>query len=300
MFSHIVFSGGGLKGVVYLGVIKYLQEHNLTSYIKHAHGTSIGAFMALTFVLGLPIDEVYKYFAVYLTHENLTNFPPIRLLSVIQKAGIDMGDRLYAPIDHLLTMAGLSPNITFAELAKATGKDLVICAAELSKGTPFLFSVDNSPNVSVKLAVVASMSIPCIMPPVQINGKWYADGVLVNNIPVPDDIQPKHVLLVIIHESDELIISTPPNLMNIIQASMNCWFNTMSSPTMYSRYKQDAIVIDNVPIGTLPFKYTNNARISLAVKKEELGAAFKCGYEKTKEWVGCRLDKLSNDRKLKQ
>ena len=51
--THLVLSGGGLAGLSYVGVLKYLSESGLGADITHVSGTSMGAWFATAFALGI-------------------------------------------------------------------------------------------------------------------------------------------------------------------------------------------------------------------------------------------------------
>jgi len=302
MFSHIVFAGGGAAGLVYLGVIQYLEECGLRHHIKHAHGTSIGAFVALAFVLKLPMSTVADYIVDHFQRET-THFQPLRLLNILVKGGLDFGHRFTDPIDYFLTTAGLSTDITFEELAKATTMDLVVCATNMTTGKPMMFSLTNSPTVKVKDAVIASMSIPGIIQPIEIQGAWYLDGVLSSNIPVPDNVQPAHVLVVLISSFDSCFPLNPPQLSNrsnpsmmmVLNASLRALLTTMCSPIMYIKYKDNAITFGWTPLTSLPFRCKPDGSIEIQVRREDIEASMLMGFETTKKWVLARQDRLKLD-----
>jgi NTE family protein len=52
----------------------------------------------------------------------------------------------------------------------------VICAFDLAGRRRAPFGTDAAPSVSLKLAVAASVAVPMVFEPVQIAGRWYADG----------------------------------------------------------------------------------------------------------------------------
>mgnify|MGYP003344579892 CR=1 FL=1 len=56
-FTHLVLSGGGLSGLLYLGSLRYLQQEKYDVQIKHIAGTSIGAFFGTAFGLGISISS---------------------------------------------------------------------------------------------------------------------------------------------------------------------------------------------------------------------------------------------------
>lgn len=47
MISHLFLSGGGLKGLCYFGILRYLYMENMVADIRTIWGSSIGAFLRL-------------------------------------------------------------------------------------------------------------------------------------------------------------------------------------------------------------------------------------------------------------
>jgi predicted acylesterase/phospholipase RssA len=69
-------------------------------------------------------------------------------------------------------------------LSKKTGVNLYVCAINLNKNEEVIFSVDNTPNISVFDAVRASITLPLYIKPLKIEGEYYIDGGIKNNFPI--------------------------------------------------------------------------------------------------------------------
>ena len=63
----IVLSGGSEKGVVYVGVLKFLEEMNILPSIECIYGVSIGAIFTVLMTIGYTSSEL-EYLV---THINL-------------------------------------------------------------------------------------------------------------------------------------------------------------------------------------------------------------------------------------
>jgi NTE family protein len=53
----LVLGGGGTKGFIHIGVLRYLEEHRYT--ITDVAGTSIGALIGALVAMGRTSDEIY-------------------------------------------------------------------------------------------------------------------------------------------------------------------------------------------------------------------------------------------------
>ena len=56
-FRNLVFEGGGVKGIAYVGAMQVLAERGLLNDIRRVGGTSAGAINALIFALGYDLAE---------------------------------------------------------------------------------------------------------------------------------------------------------------------------------------------------------------------------------------------------
>jgi NTE family protein len=54
-FRNLVFEGGGVKGIAYIGAMQVLSQRSLLKDIVRVGGTSAGAINALIFALGYDI-----------------------------------------------------------------------------------------------------------------------------------------------------------------------------------------------------------------------------------------------------
>lgn len=155
----IALSGGGIKGFAHIGVLKALDEIGIKP--EMVSGVSAGAIAGVFYADGYTPDEIFEIFAdnKFFQLFNLT-FPKYGLLKI---AGLEK------------TLIKYLHARTFEELKIP----LVVSATELDKGTLTYFT-------SGKLihTIIASACIPVIFTPVKIEGKTYADGGIMENLPV--------------------------------------------------------------------------------------------------------------------
>ena len=56
--DSLVFEGGGVRGIAFGGVIRYLEENNMLDNIKNLAGSSAGAIIATGISIGYKSDEM--------------------------------------------------------------------------------------------------------------------------------------------------------------------------------------------------------------------------------------------------
>ncbi len=202
-FKNLVFSGGGVLGIAYLGLLDSLYQRNLMDGIKRVAGTSAGAITACLTSFNLPFPEL----KAMVNSLDYTNIPAKdsaampRLSSPFLKAEFE---RLFDNFDcvyRLIKQFGWyssnyfynwiksqiatqfdatqkSPPYTFADFQdpylhkdRRPFKDLYMIGTDVTNGTSSVFSYDSTPNMEVAEAVRISMSIPLFFEAVRTNGE---------------------------------------------------------------------------------------------------------------------------------
>ena len=275
-FTHMVLGGGGMLGTVYIGAFRYLYENpELIVNIKTVIGTSIGAFFAIAFVLNISISDIEIFWNDFL-NENTKKFDIniIQLFDIFSTLGLDDSSRAFEIIIKNLN------NITFLDLAKKTGKDLIICATNAHTMKGIYFSVNNTPNVMVSDALHASCSLPLIKKPVKIGDTYYIDGGVTENIPIsciPDNIDSNNILIFSLDGSDIDPLdklNLPLLLINILQIIIK------NKPliTIYKKKYKYFIEFLNIPIKAVEY-IVKDDKIYICTSSEKLDKCFEIGYE---------------------
>lgn len=163
----IVLSGSGTRYVCFVGALMRLQEEGYE--ITEICGTSGGATVAAAIASGYPIDQsMVQLMKDLLPSKN--KLIDYSLLSLIFKWGLVKGDRLEA---------------LFNERAISTFKEstipLHIVTTNIERQTTRVFSTHTDPDMSVAKAVRASLSIPGVFAPVEIENELYVDGGVTAN-----------------------------------------------------------------------------------------------------------------------
>lgn len=201
-YENLVFSGGGVHGIAYLGALEYFYKTNLISSIKRVAGTSAGAITACLTCFNLPFQELsialssldYKQIpAKDDSSESSRDFPAAIkeqinkifgnadcVLRLINKYGWYSSSYLYEWIKEQIALqfdsSQKSPPYTFADFQNASihkdqrpFKDLYVIGTNLSKCKSIIFSVDTTPNLEVAHAVRISMSVPLLFESITYN-----------------------------------------------------------------------------------------------------------------------------------
>ena len=187
LFRNLVFEGGGVKGVAYVGAMQVLKDLAILPKIKRVGGTSAGAINATLFALGFTIAEQRSI----LRKLNFNNFMDdswgvLRDTDrLIEKYGWYKGDFFYEWISRLIKKKMGNPNATFQHLKEAGNPELYVYGTNLSTKYGEIFSAEHTPNSRIADAVRVSMSIPLFFTAIRnARDDVYVDGGVLNNFTV--------------------------------------------------------------------------------------------------------------------
>ena len=186
MIKNLVISGGSTKTIAVLGCLKYLEEQNLMAAIKNYIGTSAGSILCFFLVLGYDVSEIIHLLKEHLFGNNLhvLGLEEVLTLEILQSYGMDSGKNLIQFLTDILFLKFRVKDMTFIELAKTTGKNLVVCGANITKEISEYLCLDTHPEMSVITAVRISVSLPFIFTPVIYKDCYYLDGGIFEMLPV--------------------------------------------------------------------------------------------------------------------
>ena len=225
----LCLSGGGIKGVAHIGVIKALEENDIK--IDCISGTSSGSIVASMYAMGYKSDEIFDFFKIYGKEITRINWRLIfRLIIglIIRKEicieGLNDGNKLAGIINKQAAKKDI-------KLISDIKTPLMIPSVNLYDGSINLFtSLKNSRkysdevvsinNIDIGKAVQASCAYPGIFCPVNINGKKLVDGGIRENTPWKDlkKIGAEKIISIVFEE--EKIPKRKVNILDCITGSM--------------------------------------------------------------------------------
>nr|NQU93982.1 patatin-like phospholipase family protein [Bacteroidota bacterium] len=192
----VVLSGGGAKGFAHIGALKVLVEAGVP--IDYIGGTSMGGIMGGLFALGYSLDTIESLVLRQDWMDVLSDRIERRTLSMTEKSqdgkyfftlpirdrriqipsGLVAGQHVY----DILTYYG-SPGFYENDFRKFQTPFLCI-ATDIENGESVTLDSGYLPD-----ALRATMAIPTVFAPVEIEGRLLVDGGLVNNYPVREVIE---------------------------------------------------------------------------------------------------------------
>lgn len=220
-YENLVFEGGGVKGIAYLGMLEVLESNQILQSIKRIAGSSAGAITATLTCIGKNFAHI-KSMADSLnfaeikekTQDQASNKIPKRIKKKIAKYYGDFqcfhrlfsnngwysSDYFYNWLKKQIT-AQFKPSsnqkITFADFQNDAlhvenrhFKDLFVIGTDISSHKTRIFSASHTPDVEVANAVRISMSIPLFFESIDFKYPTlkekhiFSDGGVIRNYPI--------------------------------------------------------------------------------------------------------------------
>lgn len=154
----LVMSGGGVKGMVHAGVLQFFKEERIKLDVMA--GASVGALVGAMYAAGKEPKEIRDFFI----NTSLFNTDHI----TFRKPGLLDISKFRKHFEKIF------PDDSF----EALSVPLYVTATEITEGELHIFT-----KGSIIDAILASSAFPLVFTPMEINGKLYLDGGILNHFP---------------------------------------------------------------------------------------------------------------------
>jgi NTE family protein len=188
----LVLEGGGALGLAHIGVITWMEEHRIP--VSYVAGTSMGGLVGGMYATGLSPAEVRQLINGIDWDQVLSGVTPFRDLSYRRKqdarevpgqlefglrgglqfpSGFNTGQEVNLVLDSVA--------LPYSEVASFNDLPIPFAcvASDLISGKPHVFR-----DGPLALAMRSTMSLPGIFTPVRSGKHLYADGFLLDNLPI--------------------------------------------------------------------------------------------------------------------
>lgn len=185
--NTLVISGGGMKGLLYLGAIRLLFEYNIIDKIKYFYGTSIGGLIISCLNLGWSYDELLKF---------SINFPMDCMIeydidNFMNNYGMIKRENYETLYKKIIKFKNFDENITFKELYEKTSKELHLITFSLKKSETVDLNYKTTPDVKIWEGLYMSAALPILVPPFEYKDDIFIDGGILENFPI-NNINPEN------------------------------------------------------------------------------------------------------------
>jgi len=155
----LVLSGGGVRGIAHLGVLKALNEKGI--FPDYISGVSAGGLVGVFYADGYKPDDIFEIF----NNSNIFDFTK----AAIPRKGFMSLDKVKEILHESI----------WAKDFKDHKTPLFVAASNLNEGKIEYF--DKGKLID---PILASISIPVLFKPTMINNKTYVDGGVFDNLPI--------------------------------------------------------------------------------------------------------------------
>jgi NTE family protein len=188
----LVLEGGGALGLAHIGVIQWLEEHRIP--VRYVSGTSMGALIGGVYATGHSPDEIRRVISGIKWDEVLRGGTPYQDLSFRRKEDAqDYPNSLEFGLRHGIQFpegfnSGQQVGLILDKIALPYSEvkdfndfpiSFACVSTDLASGKQQIFR-----SGSLALALRSTMSLPGIFTPVRSGDHIFADGALLDNLPV--------------------------------------------------------------------------------------------------------------------
>jgi NTE family protein len=181
----LIFGGGGIRGLSYIGALKYLYEiresGKLKIDIKEICGVSVGTIFGLFYILGCTISEMEHE----IIEKDLSKLKKISFMNFWGNWGLDTGENIILWLESLLLRKlEKTKKLTFGELYSIIPIKFNVLAGNLNRYEFEEFNHVKTPNVPVLDAIRMSIGIPIVFTKKVYNGDIILDGGIISSYPI--------------------------------------------------------------------------------------------------------------------
>jgi predicted acylesterase/phospholipase RssA len=306
--THLVLSGGGMRGVLFVGALRYLYLENMHKNITHIAANSIGSFVALFITFKLTIEEAERVIYTSAGDTNLCNIPTKNYYKIVSNLGLCSISHF---MEHLRKVLRVKypdiEDITFKEASKRFGVNLYFSTTNINRCENRIFSIEDTPDVSIFTACEASMAIPLIFNPVAIDGEYYYDGAFSNNFPIKifSHVSKENIIGMVIYKERESYVPTKDkmNIFFIIRQICKMFdilrISQVTLNEINSGDKEYYFMPENITIQNAMNVIVNRKGIRIELTDEQVNEMILYGFTCMAEYIDKRKELLYEKNKIR-
>lgn len=270
----IIFSGGAIKGIGFVGCIKALSKYEYLFQIDKINnyiGTSAGSIIATMMAIGYTIEQIEEIIIKINFNDVINiNYDKIcdNILELINKNGIIDGDKFEKTIRIIIEKI-TNKDLTFLELYQIYNKKLTINSVSINDKETEYFNYINTPHLNISKAVRMSCSIPILFQPYRYNDKLYVDGGLIDSICI-DQIETKNFIGFYVEGNNIPIIN---NILDFLQTILQCTNNKINHKINDNVNKIHSLYFDDI------------LSINFSLNKDDKLKIINCAYKSTISFI---------------
>ena len=180
-FDTMVLGGGGMRALVLIGAMQYMEDARRSKFVKRVYGTSMGSIIGSLFAIRITASQM-KLIIPELTSLNMLSFSLLN----INRGGLSGSDNFESTYKKWLRMFVGYDDITLSEVREFFGVDFHSVCFDNNTDAVLIFNADSHPNVQLWEAVYSSVAMPLIFVPHRYLYHDLIDGGVVYNFGLPE------------------------------------------------------------------------------------------------------------------
>jgi NTE family protein len=196
-FNTICISGGGTKGISFLGSIKALIDSEIIEIdkMKTFIGCSMGGIICSLLSLGFNVCDLIEFVETF-KFESM--HPELDIGRLFDECGMDKGQKLIFVLSKFINQKTNNSDITLKEHYELTNKKLILSTTNYTNGQIEYLTYENYPNLPLILACRMTSCLPLYFIPVRISAEdmtlftqqehekeyVFVDGGVLDNFPI--------------------------------------------------------------------------------------------------------------------
>ncbi len=285
VLKNLVISGGGINGIGFIGIIRFLSENNLLKDISHYVGTSAGSIIGYLLSIGYNHMEIFE-FCKYFNFSKIVN---VNLDNFLEKYGFADSSKLYYILKRLTEAKNLSPNITFKQHNEITNKKLTIVGTCLNDYKSHFLNYEKTPDMEILTAIRISSTIPLIFMPTVYENKLWLDGGMTENYPISFcDNEIENTLGICVNDEclENCNIDNPKDLPEYLTQIFKCFIFSESLKNII-KYEEN----------TIKYSYSMGIFSDFQIDQQTIENMVQSGYDQAKKQKNI-IDKFIKDENL--
>lgn len=180
MITELAISGGGVKGIAFLGALMELAVMDMLD-LKRIATASIGTFISIALCIGFTAKELLDI----LWDWPLETLKDLDLDDFVARRSIMEGQALRSFfVDILSKKVSTIKDKTLGDIYDMSGIELIISVCCVETGGVEYITSHGTPHINVITLLMMTTALPAIFPPIRWEGRLYIDGGVIDNCPI--------------------------------------------------------------------------------------------------------------------
>ena len=184
----LIFSGGSVKGISFLGTINCLIEKNVIDKkfknIKKIYCVSASILFVISLILLNYDRKLLEKDMINFNFNDALNINDISLKNFINEYGFINYNKTYIYIQKLLKEKYNCESMSLLRFFKISNIHLVVKVVNVSQDRIEYIDHINNPKINILKLIQMTTAIPLLVKPIKYKGDLYQDGGLSGNCPI--------------------------------------------------------------------------------------------------------------------